>query len=360
MPPDSPRGLADYFAARFKSKLERVERLGPDSGGTTTAKAEGYGEPLKLILRRDDGTRWTCVFHTARSNEFGHDRRSDRAAEQVLAFDTFGEIPRHVRALDIGVLSDEGPLSLAGTHEHFLVTEWAEGTPYAADLRRIAHGDPLAPIDLERVRALATYLAGLHVRLPPDPVRWHRALRDTVGSGEGIFGIADAFGPHAPGATPARLAALEQAAVEWRWRLKPRVHRLSRTHGDFHPFNLVFREGADFTALDASRGCAGEPADDLTALAINYVFFAADHPARWRTCFAPLWRALWGTYLELTQDRELLACAAPFLAWRALVVCCPRFYPQLSAAARDRLLGLAECALAAPTFDPDVAGELFP
>src|SRR5262245_55927108 len=102
-----PRGLADYFAARFGSRVERVERLSPDSGGQTTAKAEGYGEPLKVTLRRRDGAVWTCVFHTARANEFGHDRRSDRALQQLLAFDTFESIPRHVRALDVGALSDE-------------------------------------------------------------------------------------------------------------------------------------------------------------------------------------------------------------------------------------------------------------
>ena len=74
-----------------------------------------FAIPLKVTLRRRDGTRWTCVFHTARANEFGHDRRSDRALQQLLAFDTFGRIPQHVKALDVGALSDEGPLSLAGT-----------------------------------------------------------------------------------------------------------------------------------------------------------------------------------------------------------------------------------------------------
>lgn len=352
-------GLDAYFAARFGSAVERVEPLAPDSGGRSTAKVEGYGEPLKVTLRRSDGTEWTCVFHTVTPNEFGHDRRSDRAQQVLLAYDTFGSIPRHVAPLDAGVLGPGGPQSLAGTGEHFLVTEWAEGTPYAADLRRLAHGEPLAPLDLERARVLARYLAGLHERLPPDAPRWRRALRDLVGSGEGIFGIADAYGEGVPGANPERLAAIEQRSLEWRRRLRRRAHRLSRTHGDFHPFNIVFRGDSDFSVLDASRGCAGEPADDVTALAINYVFFAADHPERWRTGFAPLWRSLWSTYLELSQDRELLACAAPFLAWRALVVCCPRFYPQLTAGARDRLLGLAERALDAERFDPAVADGLF-
>ena len=51
--------------------------------------------------------------------------------------------------------------------------------------------------------------------------------------------------------------------------------------------------------------------------------------------------------------------AAPWLAWRALVIASPRFYPDLPAAAREALLGLAERALGAERFDPGTAEELF-
>ena len=50
---------------------------------------------------------------------------------------------------------------------------------------------------------------------------------------------------------------------------------------------------------------------------------------------------------------------APWLAWRCLVVACPRFYPRLPAEARDRVLRLAERALSESAFDPAVAGEFF-
>lgn len=359
MPLDLPAGLQRYVKEKFDAEVVSVERLGPDLGGTTTAKALGYGEPLRLGLRTKSGAFRDCVFHTVRANEFGHDRRSDRAQQAFLAWDTFGQIPRHAAALDVGVLMPEGPRSLAGSGEPFFVTDWAEGAPYSADLRRLAHGAALEPLDLERARALATYQAELHQRLEPDPVCWRRALRDVIGSGEGIFGICDAYQDGAAGVPPGALPAIERLAVTWRWRLKGRAHRLSRIHGDFHPFNIVFRDGADFTLLDAARGCAGEPADDLTALAVNYVFFAADHPGRWRSGFEPLWRAFWSTYLARTNDREVLACVGPFLAWRALVVACPRFYPQLSAAARAMLVRLAKSALASPRFDPESVEELF-
>ena len=130
------------------------------------------------------------------------------------------------------------------------------------------------------------------------------------------------------------------------------------THGDFHPFNVVFGDGLELTTLDASRGCRGDPADDVTAMAINYLFFAVDSPGAWSGGLRQLWYRFWQGYLEQTGDRELLSVAAPFLAWRALVVCNPRFYPNLSERGRAALLGLALRALAAPRFDVEAAEGL--
>jgi hypothetical protein len=63
--------------------------------------------------------------------------------------------------------------------------------------------------------------------------------------------------------------------------------------------------------------------------------------------------------MDARPDDELLACAPPFFAWRALVVCNPRFYPALSERGRDRLLALAERSLDAHRFEPAWAEELF-
>ena len=81
-------------------------------------------------------------------------------------------------------------------------------------------------------------------------------------------------------------------------------------------------------------------------------------PGTWRRAFEPLWRACWATYLEEAGD-EVLEAAPPFLAWRALVLGCPRFYPDLPGEVRQALLGWAEGILARPRFHPEQAGELF-
>jgi hypothetical protein len=363
----APPGLERLVAGLWPGAVVvRCDALGPDPGSGPTEKAAGYGRPVKVLARDAHGAERTLVFRTMQANEFGHERRADRMAGMLLAYDDFGAVPDHVAALDVGALLPDGRLaSLRGAGEPYLVTGWAEGRLYAEDLRRVVGAGEASPRDLRRCEALARWLAALHAGAPaagdgpPADVRWRRALRDLVGSGEGIFGIVDGYPDGVAGAPRARLEAIERRCLAWRWRLRDRHRRLARTHGDFHPFNVVFGEDDRLALLDASRGCQGDPADDVTALSVNYVFFALDRPAAWARGLGPLWRRFWAAYLEASGDRGLLEVAAPFLAWRALVVCCPRFYPRLSPAARDALLGLAERALDAPAFEPAWAEELF-
>jgi hypothetical protein len=339
--------------------LEAVEPIRPDAGSGATAKAEGYAEPVRLRVCGPDGRRSFLVFRTMAANPFGHDRRADRFDGLVLAYDAFGQVPDHVAALEVGAIAADGSLlSLARCGEPYLVTGWAEGRPYADDLRRIAERGA-GSLDLARCDALVDWLVRLHREPVEDPVAWRRALRDLLGHGEGIFGVVDGYRDGVPGAPPERLEALERSALAWRWRLRPQAGRLRRIHGDFHPFNIVFGEGLQFALLDASRGGLGDPADDLAALTINFPFFALDRPGAWRG-LGPLWHRAWSRYLEARGEDAVLESTAPFLAWRALVLGCPRFYPGLSAGARSALLGLAERALAAPAFDPAWVEALFP
>ena len=340
------------------ASLLSVEPLGAEPAGAVGRKGTGYGRPQKLLVELAGGERRSLVFRTAAANEFGHDRRSDRTAELQLAFDTFPLIPDHVAALDMGAVGPDGFTSLRGSEEAYLLTGYAEGRLYADELRRLIRDD-LEPLDLERARALARWLARLHQPRLDDPVAWRRAMRDLLGSGEGIFGLVDAYPAGVPGVEPGVLRELERRALDWRWRLRDRTDRLRRTHGDFHPFNLLFGEGARFTVLDASRGAAGDPADDVTALGINYLFFGLQAPSRWRRTFAPLWVAFWETYLAHAGE-TVLEAAPPFLCWRALVLCCPRFYPDLPGDSRQALLDWARRVVAHDRFDPAQVEELFP
>lgn len=354
-----PAGLEARLAALFPDfRVTAVEPLSPDTGTGEAEKGLGYGRPLRVRLNDAAGEARQVVFHLEGANDFGHDRRADRAANVLLAWDSFGRVPHHVRPLDVGAIGRDGalvPLGEAG--ELYLLTEWAEGHVYADDLRRIGRTGLLEPLDLARVDGLVEVLRELHGQPGTHPGAYVRAWRDLVGSGEGIAGLVDGYGPEVPGAPVERLARLEHACLDWRHRHHRRVARLRRTHGDFHPFNLVFPAAARRPRLlDTSRGAQGEPADDVTCLGINFLFFGLEHREKWSGGLGALWRRFWAGYLE-DGDAGVLEVAAPFFAWRALVLCNPGWYPHVTAADRERLLGLAERALSAPRFDPAWAEE---
>ena len=321
-----PPGLRERLAALFPgAAVEKVVALADDETSGEAMKALGYGRPLQIQLA--GGQR--VVFHTARPDDFGHDRRADRVANLILAYDTFGKLPHHVAAIDVGVVRGDGALvPLGGTGEPYLITTWCEGALYADELRR-------GVFDPGRGEALARVLLDIHAQPGSHPGAYTRAIRDLLGHGEGIFGLVDSYEGDV-----SRLRAIEESCLAWRWRLRGQTQRLRRTHGDFHPFNIVF-EGDRVHLLDASRGSEGDPADDVACLAINYVFFRAREP----------WQRFWTVYLA-GDDVDVLAGVAPFFAWRALVLASPKWYPHQTAAERDRILGFAERALAAERFDP--------
>ena len=355
------RSLERFVASALPgARLTGVSVLGADSSvADRTRKGTGYGAPIRLDVEHEGRAR-SLVLHTATPNEFGHDRRADRAAELLLAADTFELLPRHARVLDVGAYADDGRfVSLNETGEFYLLTTWSEGTPYAQSLREIGVRKRADPQDLLKVERLATYLGELHREPLHDERAYVRSLRDLVGAGEGIFGIADGYADDVPGAPRARLEKLELACVRARHRLRSKAHRLRRAHGDFHPFNLLFDDRGELALLDTSRGSQGDPADDVTALTVNYLFFALEHEGSWKAGFRPLWQRFFERYLDVTRDEELGSVVAPFFAWRALVLACPTWYPTLRVETRERLLGFVESLLGGKTFAPELADELF-
>lgn len=316
-------------------------------------KAHGYGHPLRVTFEQG-GAQRDVTLRTMGVDAFGHERRADRFDGLALAFDDFGNYRRHVAPLDFGFVDRRGRMQSIADGEPFLLTTYVDGELYAHDLTRLAKLAEPTVLDATRASALAYYLAEMHAERRPASER-RRATRDLVGHGEGIFGLVDAFDPADPIATPRRLRSIEHAAVDWLWRLRDGDDRSRRTHGDFHPFNILFADGADFTVLDASRGGAGDPADDVTALSINYAFFALSTNGAFDGALRQVWDLFWRVYLERTGDDEVLQLVAPYFAWRALVLVCPAWYPNLAPELRERILRFAEALLGGEAFDPSKA-----
>ena len=351
--PFTPAALERYLGLLHGRAVRdvRVQALG---GGRQGDKGYGYGIPLRIDYQLDGRSR-RVVVETVRPGPFGHEHMADRAQAMLWAHGAFGKLPRHVASLDVGAVRASGELvPLGNAEELFMVVEFSEGSEYADDVLRLRAGEDLRPLDLQRAEALCDYLAGIH-RLPgPDAGLYARRIRELVGHGECIFGVADSYPANGP--VPFDLLeAIERACVGWRWRLRSYSHRLRQVHGDFHPWNILFRAGADFTVLDRSRGEWGEPADDVTCLALNYLFFSMQRSGRLEGAFERLWRHFWERYLERSGDREMLEVAAPFLAFRGLVMANPVWYPALDEELRRRLLRFVLNVLQDARFDPSRA-----
>ena len=352
--------LERYFTAQYDAAVEvlDIQPLGKAKPGPGALKGYGYGTPLRVDLSVD-GRRESVVLSTVNPGGFGHQRMSDRAALLLWQYQGFNSLPRHVKALDVGGFTRKGPTSLGRVEELFLITEFVEGAEYAEDLNRIRREGTAEALDLERAEALARYLVEIHAEKRDDPGMYERRTRELVGHNECLMGLTDSYPADHPAVSPDMLLDIEKRCVEWRWRLKKFTHRLSRVHGDFHPFNLLFREGRDFSVLDRSRGSYGEPADDLAALCVNYLFWSLLQ----KHVFAPPFQSLWDTffkaYLEASRDEEVLSVLPPYLTWRILVVASPVWYPNYDLAIRKALLRFARNVLDVAALDPfDVASLL--
>ncbi len=341
-----------YLQDRLGSDLEitEIRPLGQKEGDV---KGFGYGRPLLLRVRQADQDR-RLVLHTLRRNPFDHQYMADRAGDLVLAFHAFNELPRHVGAVDLGTVDANGTLrSTAQPEEFFLLTEYACGQAYAEDLSRIAQTDRLQEKDNRRVTGLAEYLARIHGVKSQAPDLYQRRVRETVGHGEGILGMLDTFPANVPEADLEVLEAIERRCVAWRWKIKSRTHRLSQVHGDFHPWNVLFDHRGEMTLLDRSRGPWGEPADDVSAMDINYLFFSLRAHGRLAGPFHELHHRFWDVYLSNTADTEILEVAPLFYVWRALVLAHPWWYPDLSTQTRISLLHFVDAMLDCDRFDPE-------
>lgn len=355
--PFGKSALENYLSSLYPGEVRvtAVEELKDEI--EERLKEFGYGVPLLIQFDYDD-TSERVVLHTMSPDGFGHEQPSDRARNLLLDHATFNKLPRHVRSLDVGAFASDGRiLSLDRAEEFFLLTRFVEGRPYADDLERIGIEGELTSRDRERALSLADYLVEIHQEKRSEPRLYRRRVRDLLGHGEGIMGIVDSYPPDFAPAPPARLELIEKRCVEWRWRIKAWSYRLSQVHGDFHPWNILFRKESEFTLLDRSRGEWGEPADDLSALTINYVLFSLKRYAKLAGPFRQLFELFWERYLQGTGDEQILEVVQPFYAWRALVVANPLWYPSLLPLNREALFSFIERVLAADRFDPQRAGR---
>jgi aminoglycoside phosphotransferase (APT) family kinase protein len=379
--------LEEYLRERWGPdvSIRSFGTLGEASAGPVL-KGFGYGSPV-MIEALVGGRAQRMVLETMRPGPNGHEHMADRAHAMLWDYATYNRLPRHARALDVGAFAAGGGVrSVGDAREFFVLTEFVAGKEYQHDLARIARTGRLDRQDLSRARALADYLAQIHRVKKRAPGLYVRALRDLIGHGECLMGVVDTYPIFSPAhprrrgtppplacqdrllshgtrpfpvrfITPALLESIEARCNAWRWRLRGNTGRLSQVHGDFHPWNVLFRKGADFSVLDRSRAEWGEPADDVTAMTINYVFFSVRRWGDLRGPFERLFRLFWDRYLDRTGDVGVLEAAPPYYTFRGLVIASPVWYPTLTLRVRRSLFNFIENVLDQPRFDPARVNE---
>ncbi len=352
--PDLDRArLASYLASVLGTPV-RIASVSPLGEIVRTGAAKGYGYGVPLLIEFEaGGEQRRAVLATTSPGPFGHEHMADRA--QMLLWDhrAYNLLPRHARSLDVGAFRASGDLvSLGDAEEFFLLVEHVAGRAYIQDIARLQADGDLRDLDIGRADALCDYLVDIHRTRGKDPALYTRRIRELVGHGECIMGLSDSYPERHGFITRDLLEEIERRCVAWRWRIKDRTHRLRQVHGDFHPYNILFREGTDFSVLDRSRGEWGEPADDVTCLTGNYLFSSLQRSGRLGGGFETLFRRFWDRYLDASGDGELLEVAPPFFAFRGLVMASPVWYPTLDEKVRRALFDFILGVLDAPAFDP--------
>jgi len=352
--------VEEYLSSVYKTAV-KVLRVVPLKGGQVAdLKGFGYGIPYLIEFSFREQTK-RAVLETIRPEGFGHDYFSDRGGILIWQNSAFNILPKHVRSVDVGSFSSDGETlkSLGDCVEFFILTEFVDGSLYHNDLDRIKETASVTDLDEERCVALSEYLAEIHSVKKNASELYVRRIRDLTGHGEGIFGLTDSYPSNLGYIDEKFLIEFEKRCLEWRWRLKHKTHRLSQVHGDFHPWNIMFRQGLDFTVLDRSRGEWGEPADDVAAMTINYIFYSLQAFEEMNGPFGRLFILFWKNYLDKTGDDEILTVIQPFYAWRSLVIASPIWYPNLALPVRKKIFRFADKVLRAKEFEFERAETYF-
>ncbi len=347
--------LKTYLKKKFNVAHVDIRKLGSGVQGSGFLVEMDTAEGIKSYVLKD-----------LIPEGLGHDYPSDRAAVFLLDLDEYKNLPKHVKAIDVLAEKENGSIiSIGGGNEYYLLMEQGKGRDYFHDLNEFSGKDRLGVSDIRKIESMTSYLAEIHSVKKDSRTLYRRKIRDTIGHGECLMGVLDTY----PDGTLSyrEMAEIEKKTVEWRARLKPEYKRLCRIHGDFHPGNIWFTsketgklgngETIDFILLDRSRGPWGEPADDVTALTINYIFFSVKHHGKVKGPYLEGLKLFFDDYARQTGDSDIYSVVQLFYAFRGVVVANPVFYPELTSEQRGMIFRFINNVLDSERFEVEKVNE---
>jgi hypothetical protein len=358
----SSNDLSTYLSKLYCESVNLLDVWELEEKKTETFfKSFGYGIPYVIKFKIKNEEKKIVLKSIHPIGGFSHDYPSDRAQILLRQHAIFNKLPKHVNSIDVGALttSTDNLKSLGNCQEFFIITEFVEGDPYYHDLDHIKKTGKLNSMDEKRCLALSDYLVEIHKVKFEAPHLYVRRTRELLGHGEGIMGLLDSFQNEFSFITEREMIEIEKKCVVWRWNLKSKGYRLSQVHGDFHPGNIKFRESNDFTVFNRSRGEWGEPADDVAAITINYIFYSFQKHGEFAGVFERLFRLFFENYLKKTKDVEILTTSQPFFAWRGLIIASPIWYPNLNREVRKKMFNFVKNTLKCKEFNFEQISLLF-
>lgn len=306
-----------YLKQKYKAPVSnlKITKLGSGILGT------GYSLEFKIKKQNKK-----IILKSLFTENLGKDHFSDRAQSLLLAHDSYNFMEKHVKSHDVLALKEKGELlSLDKSKEFFILMEEAKGQDLFTDLQQIKQTKEISKETKQKIIQLSNYLVKLHAQKAPSKILYRRKIRDTIGCGESLIGVLDMYPD----------SEFENSKQQWEQIVKTSIgfwiksrnleHRTCEVHGDFHPGNLWF-ENQKLTILDRARGRFGEPADDIAAFTINFLFFAILTEGSFQGPYKELFDLFWNNYFKQTKDREMRKILAPYFAFRVAVVCNPIFY----------------------------------
>lgn len=354
-----PRSVVKkYLEGKEGRKIEILEYRHLGSGW------HGTGYLIKFKSKNIKGKNEVreFVLRTLMPADFSHDYVSDRAKVFLLQHEMSKHIPGHVESFDVSGFTQKGELiSIGGAKEFFQVVEVAHGKAYTDDFQRIKESGRINDADRKKAKALSDYLVELHrekLKGSKEEIRSirRRHSRDALGHGEMMLGVIDTYPDDFGFISKDGLVDLICNAAKFREKIKDVHFAPCRMHGDFHPANIMF-DGGKLKLLDASREVFGDPADDVTTMAINYIWFAVMQAGRFEGPFAELFRIFWDNYFKKTGNDHILRTAGIFFAFRGVVVAHPVFYGAQSDEVRRKMIKFVNGVLSEESFDPGRINE---
>jgi len=313
--------LRNYLSSVFGSDItiKSIEKLG-----------EGFhalGFLVDTVNKKGEEKRY--VLKTLHDKGFGHEYPSDRANVFIRALMDYNLLPKHVKAINVGSIQQDGKLlSIEKPKDFFIVMEEAKGKDYWKNLRRIRDEGVLKDEERKRVTALAKYLAEIHsIGYTGDnrDYLYRRVARDFVGHGELTMGVIDTFPDKLEFVKRKELVEIVKKMIEWWDKIKDMAKRLTVIHGDFYCGNIWF-DNDKLILLDRSRFRYGDPADDTTCFNTNIINYSVMTFGEFENPFKKLLELFYMEYFKRRDDPGMFKVSPFFFAFRALVCIHPVFY----------------------------------